>query len=104
HLPFILKLRSHGPSQLRKYVRLGIVSDRMHRIEAQPIKAVLFEPVNCVVNKIVAHHAAVRPVKIDGVAPWCAMTAGEESWSIAAKIISLGPEVVVNHIEKNHQS
>src|SRR6185437_17166649 len=46
----------------------------------------------------------VRPVKIDGVAPWCAMTAGEEIWSIAAKIISLGPEVVVNHIEKNHQS
>ena len=71
----------------------------MHRIEAQPVKAVVAEPVQRVFDGELAHF---RHAKVDGAAPG-RLRVGKNARCNAAEIIPFGPEVVVDDVEKHHQ-
>ncbi len=78
---------------------LAQFGDGVHRIQPQSVEAIFAQPVQCVLDGEGAH---LRHAVIDRAAPW-RLRLREEGRRILAEIISLGPEVVVDHIEKHHQ-
>src|SRR5947207_3737805 len=83
--------------QLVEPVGLG---DRMGRIEAQSVEAILHQPIQRVLGEIAPHF---RPAKVDRPAPRCLHLIPKELRSIACEIIPVRSEVVVDDVEKNHQ-
>ena len=75
----------------------------MDSIQPQPIKVVLRKPVKCVVDKEIAHHAAVWTVEVDRLAPRRLVPVGKELRRVSTQIIPFWAKVVVDHVQKNHQ-
>ena len=75
----------------------------MHRVEAQAIDMILFDPVERIVDEEIAYrpHAAVE---IDRRTPGCAVPIGEELRRVEMQIVAVRPEVIVDHVEKHHQA
>src|SRR4029077_19680698 len=73
--------------------------DAVHGIKAQPVETVFIEPVKRILD---GEGANLRQAIIDRAAPR-RLSVGEEIRRIAGKVISLWPEMIVDHIEKDHQ-
>ena len=73
--------------------------DGVHGIEPQPVEAVLAQPVQRILDRKGAH---LRHAVVDRAAPR-RLRLGEEARRVAAEVISLGTEVVVDHVEEHHQ-
>ena len=78
-----------------------IVLDRVDRVEAQPVEMELLEPIFGVLDEKVAHGARVGSVKLDRVAPWRLVPAGEEFGRVEREEIPFGTEVVVNDVKQH---
>src|SRR4051794_29450884 len=76
----------------------------MNCVEAKPIEVILLQPIQRIVNIKIAHRAAVRTIKIDRLSPWSTVSLRKKVWCIQAQVIAFRPEVVINHIEKYHQT
>ncbi len=96
--------RAHALRDLGQEVDLAVILYRVHRIEAQTVEVILFQPVENVVYEELADRAAVGPVVVDSRAPRSVMTLGEELACVGMKIVSLWPEVVVNHVQHHCDS
>ena len=91
---------AHGRRELGQDVRLARVADRVHGIEPEAVEAVLLEPVERVVDEEVAHRA-VR--EVDRGAPGRVHVAVEELRRQQRQVVAVGPEVVVDDVEEDHQ-
>ena len=83
---------------------ISVIGDGMDRIEAQPVDAVFLQPVEGVVKEEVAHDAAAFAVHVDACTPWCRMALREEGLGIGVQIIPRRAEMVVDHVEEDHQA
>ena len=92
----------HGLRQLGQDVRLGGVLDGVDGVEAQPVEAVLLEPVEGIVDEEVAHRPAVLAVEVDGGAPGRVPVGVEEALGEGVEVVPLGAEVVIDHVEEDH--
>ena len=97
HVTVLLDGRAHRRRHLVEPVGFR---DRMHGIEAQPVEAVFHQPVERVLGEELAH---LRAAEIDRRAPRRRHIVAEELRRVAREIIPVGPEVVVDHVEKDHQ-
>ena len=75
----------------------------MDGIEPQPVKVVFSHPVKRIVDKEVAHHAAVWTVEIERLAPRRVVPVGKELWGVGAQVIPFRAKVVVDDVQKDHQ-
>ena len=91
----------HGQRDLLQNMRLAVVDDPVHGIEAQPVEAVFLEPVQHVVDRDVAHRALSI---VDRGPPGRVLLRIEVVGRVKAEIVPLGPEVVVDHVEERHQA
>ena len=57
------ELAADGLPDLGDNVRAAVVINRVHRIKAQPVEMVFFEPVKCIMDKVVAHYPVMRVAK-----------------------------------------
>ena len=76
----------------------------MHCVESEAVDAVLFQPVQGVVDKELTHVFAALAVEVDRSTPWGLVAVCEELRSIKREVVSLGAEVVVDDIEKDHEA
>src|ERR1700722_765813 len=90
--------------QFRQDVWLAVVGNRVDRVEAQPVKVIFRQPIECIVNEKVTHSAALRAVEVYAVAPRSLVPVGKELGRVAVEVIPFRTEVVVNHVEENHES
>ncbi|MNV31445.1 hypothetical protein D3C71_1227540 [compost metagenome] len=75
--------------------------DRVHRIQAQPVKAILAQPHQRIVDEEALHP---RLPEVDGRAPRCAHVLAEELRGIGGQLIALGAEVIEHHIQQHHHA
>ncbi len=75
------------------------VRNGMYGIEAQAVEAVFHQPVEGVLDEEASYR---RLPKIDGSAPRCVDIVAEEVRRIAAEIIAVWPEVIVDDVEEYH--
>jgi len=74
--------------------------DRVDGIEAQAVESIVAQPHQRIVDDEAAHRIAVRPVVVDGRAPVGLIAIGEIR-SVPRQIISIRPQVVVDHIQQH---
>ena len=79
------------------------VENRVQRVEPQPVDVVLLDPVAGVPDEVTPHLVAVAVVEVDRRAPWRVITVGEVG-GVIVEIISLRPEVVVDHVEHHREA
>src|SRR5256885_886306 len=96
------KLCVHSLGQLSEYVWLRFIHDRVHGIKTQAVEVIFLEPVKRIVDKEISNGAASGTVKINGIAPRCALARGKKLRSVSAKVIAFRSEVVVHHVQKHH--
>ena len=72
----------------------------MHGVEAQPVEAVLHQPVECVLDEVVAH---LRPAEVDRRAPGRLHVVAEEAVCVGVQIVPVRAEMVVHDVEHHHQ-
>src|SRR5262249_17032935 len=85
--------------KLRKNV--GIVNNGVNRIETQTVETIFLEPVERIVDEIIAH----GPLReIDRGAPGGLAALGEKLRGIMVKIIPLGPEMIVDDVQHHHEA
>ncbi len=89
-----------GAAEIVQHRDLALFGNGMHRIQPQPVKTVLAQPVQRVFDREGAH---LRHAVIDRAAPR-RLRLGKERWRIAAEVIPLGTEVIVDHVEEHHHS
>ena len=77
----------------------GLAADMIDGIEAQPVEAILGQPIQRVLDREGAH---LRHAIVDRAAPR-RMGIGEKVRRVAAEIIPLRAEVIVDHVEEHHQ-
>ena len=104
HVPMGSGPSFHPPSQLFQEMLLRIIFYRMHRIESQSIDMILFKPIERIFNKKVTHNIAANVIVIDCCTPGSVVFFGEKLLGIGVQIVAFWSEVVVNHIQKHHQS
>ena len=96
-------LAADGFPDLGDNVRAAVVINRVHRIKAQPVEMVFFEPVKCIVDKVVAHYPVMRGGEIDRGSPRRVAALGKEVWRDRRQVIPLWAEMIVNHIEQDRE-
>ena len=101
-------LNSRPPMQragdLAHNIGRALVAYGMDGIEPQTVKAVFLDPEQGVVHEEIAHQPIALAVEIDCGTPGRAMRRIEKLWAICVKIVPVGTEVVVDHVEQHHQS
>src|SRR5262249_18652341 len=85
-------------------VRATVVADGVHGIEAQSVDTELLDPVERVVDEEVAHDSRPRPIDIDPGAPQGLMPVREELRRVEMEIVPFRPEVIVDDIDKHHET
>ena len=95
------EMAAHAARQLAQDVGFRRVDDRVHGVEPQAVEAVLLQPVERVVDEVVAHGLLAE---VDRGTPRRLEVLGEEAGRVEAEIVTLGPEVVVDHVEEDHQA
>ncbi|MNT14140.1 hypothetical protein D3C72_1491330 [compost metagenome] len=73
----------------------------MHRVQAQPVHAVVLQPHQRVFDEEVAHRLTT---KTDGRAPGRLPVGAEELAGIVTEVVALRTEVVVDHVHQHHQA
>ena len=79
-----------------------VVHDRVHGVEAEPVEIVLLEPVERVLDREVAHRAAVLAVVVDAGAPRRLVAVGEEGRRVDGQVIAVGSEMIIDAVEDHH--
>ena len=100
----ILDTAPHGVANLINDVRNIIVKYCVDRIETQSVQMELFEPIERVVDKEIAHYTASRPSKIKGGAPRRMVPLGKEIWRNRRQIIPLRAKMIVDDIEQDRET
>ena len=90
----------HAPGELGEDVRLRLVEDRVHRVEAKPVDVVVVDPHQRVLNRPFAH-GSLRVV--DRVAPEGLVPVGEVR-AEGAQCLASGPDVVVDDVEDDAEA
>src|ERR1700682_236530 len=89
---------------LAENVGLALVEYRVDGVEAEPVEVELFEPVESVVHEKIAYRPAIRPREVDRGTPWRPKAVVKEIGCDRRQIVTLWPEVVVDHIEKDGET
>src|SRR5262245_34793740 len=92
-------LGNHAKNMFRR-----VVEDLLSRIEAQAIEVKLFNPVAGIRHEKFAHGPAVVAFEVDRLAPFVLVAVCEVRGGELLKIIPIGPEMVVDDVEKNSQA
>ena len=95
-------LRGEVPSGDAEIVQHGDFTefgDAVHGIEPQPVEAEFVQPVQRILDGEGAH---LRDPVVDRAAPG-GLRFREEVGCITAEVITLGAEMIVDHVEKHHQ-
>ena len=98
-----LDFPADGFRQFGQDMGLAVVDDRMHGVEPQPVEAVLVQPVQGVVDEVIADGTGVLAVEIDRRTPGRMVPFGEEGLGVGAEIVTFRAEVVVDHVQEDHQ-
>jgi len=77
------------------------VKDLLRRIEAEPVKVELFDPILRIGQKKLTHGCRVGPIEVKRFAPIALVSIREIGVRVFREIVSIRADVVVNHI-KNH--
>ncbi len=80
-----------------------LVENTVGRIEPQPVKVELLDPIDGVPHDVVAHHGAVFVIQSRCVSPHRLMPLGNITPK-RMQIISLGAKVVINHVQHHGQA
>ena len=94
--------RVHLVGQLTDQMARRAVEDRVHRVEAQRVDAIILEPHARVLEHVRAHRRRVLAVVGERLAPRRVVARGEIGAELA-EVVSLGAEVVVDHVEHHVQ-
>ena len=104
----VLQHQMHVPPRLHGGAHRGghlvhpvLIQDGMHRVETQPVEAVLHQPVEHIVGEEAAH---LGSAEIDRRSPRCVAILAKELRRVERQVIPVRPEVVVHHVEKDHQT
>src|SRR5579862_8341438 len=62
------------------------------------------DPVSCIGAEEFAHRFAMLAIEVNGFAPFILVTVGEVSVREILEVISVGTEMVVNHVEDDTQA
>jgi len=90
-------------SEFSNEVLLGIVENRMDRVEAQTVEMKLLEPVQGILDEKVADNASAGlAVEIDSGAPGRLVSFGEEGLGVSVEVIPSRAEMVVDGVEEYH--
>src|SRR4051794_4097139 len=76
----------------------------MHGVEPEAVEVVLLQPVEGVVDEILSYVLAAIAVEVDRCSPRRVVPVGEELWGVERKVVSFGAEVVVDHVEEDHEA
>lgn len=96
--------RMHGLGDTGQDVHVACVLNGMHGVQPETIQVILHHPIQGVVNEEVAHPFAVWSIESDCSAPRGVSGMVEELVpGVGVEVISFRPEVVVDHIQKDHQ-
>ncbi len=87
---------------LAQNVVIGFVFDILRRIKAKAVEMEFVDPVASVGDEKFTDRPGIRSIEIERIAPVVLVTSGEIIVGIDAKIISVGPEMIVNDVE-NHR-
>src|ERR1700683_845547 len=98
-----LNRTSHRIVYFREDVRLGVINNGVNCIESKSVEVIFGQPVHGVMNEEVADGSAVKSIEIDGVPPGSLVSISKELRRVGIEIIFFGAEVVVDHVEENHQ-
>ena len=93
----------HGHCKFGHEIRPRSVGNGVDRVETQSVEIEFVQPVKRVVNEEITYDARAPPVEIDRRAPWRGMRRIEELRRIRGEIVSFRPEMVVDHVEEDHQ-
>src|SRR5215472_4796030 len=100
---FLSKFPANLLGKLSDDIGTRVIGDRVNSVQPQAVKVIFLEPVERVMDEEITNNPAVCAVEIDSPAPGRAMAIGKELGRIQAQLVPLGTEVVVNHVEKDHQ-
>ncbi len=79
---------------------LEVVPDLVDGVEAQAVEAVFLEPIKRVLDEEGAHGRAIVG---DGHAPGRVALRIEEVGRVGVQVVAVRAEVIVDHVEKDHQ-
>src|SRR4029077_5939546 len=85
--------------QFRQDVQLGIVSDRVNRIQTQSIKVILVQPVQRIVDEKVPGDPALGGIEVNAISPGRAMAIRKKVRRVGTQVVSFGAKVVVDDIQ-----
>ena len=94
----------HGFSYILEEVLFRLIRDRVDGVEPQSVESVLVQPVEDILNEEIANDFAAFAVEVDRRAPWCLVLFGKEGLGIRMQVIAVRTEMVVDHIQEDHQS
>ena len=80
------------------------IENLLRRIETQPVAMKLIDPVSRVRDKQLADRTAELVVKIQRIAPFIPVALAEVMWSELRQVVSVRPEMVIDHIENDTQA
>ncbi len=95
---------AHPLRQLIQQMRVTVVVQCVHGIDAQPVEMEFAKPVQCIGDDELPYFAAVGSIVVEGRTPGCLAPLRKELRRVPPQIITLRPEVVVDHIQKHHQA
>ena len=73
----------------------------VHSIEAQAVEAEFVQPIECILDKELAHGPFTQ---VDRAAPRRLFGRIEELWRIVRQPVPVGPEMIVDDVEEHHQA
>ena len=79
----------------------GAIGNRVHGIEAQAVDAIVEQPHQGVLIEELADFAATE---IDGLAPGRLPVVAEERGGVLREVVAVRAEVVVDHVDEDHQA
>src|SRR5687768_3523565 len=85
-------------------MHLRSVANRMNGIEAKTINAIILHPVNCILDKKTPYGPGAGTIEIKALPPRCGMTRMKKILAEGSEVISIRPQVIVNHIQDNLQA
>ena len=92
---------AHTSAHDRNDVLHGVVVDRLRGVQPQAIEMKLIDPIARVGGEELADGAGVGSIEVDRLAPFGLVLVGEVGRSEWLQVVSVRPQVVVNHI-KDH--
>src|SRR5712692_3444604 len=93
----------HSLTQFLQYMRRAGVTDAMDRIQAQGIDMILGDPVQGIIDEIAAYLGAAFTIEVHSLTPR-SLVAISEIGTVLCKVVSLRPQMVVDHIQHHGQS